>query len=177
LILLGSSSLRLLLLPFQRFIDEMRGEGEGASVSKDGGAAMTVFRSGSIVEFPDGLDKKLSFVKVGEDGLACRCYTNCCKSQMTNYVAPKVVVFSSNFIRNGGDGSPYEPPGPVMNVNAKHAFDPSAVPDPRSDVAPLGLIAKFFRAKISPFGPNLAKTHPDLFSPDPSRVKTVPITW
>jgi hypothetical protein len=148
----------------------------GKSASKDGGTAVSLYKSGRI-EFPADLEGKLSFVKVGEEGGAHRSYTNCCTSQVTNAVTPKFVGFTTNFIKNGGDGSPYSPPGQVLNMNAMHAFDPGSVPEPKHDRAPLGAFLGFlFRTQLNPLVPSLKPKYPAMF-PSPSHVETVPITW
>jgi hypothetical protein len=121
------------------------------------------------------MDGKLAFVKVGESGRAYRCYTKCCKSQVTNVVTARFVGFTANFITNY-DGTPYAPPGPLLNVNVKFAFDPSLVKDPKHSYAPLGMIMTFLKAMINPFEPSMAAKHPPLF-PAASHVETVPITW
>lgn len=136
---------------------------------------MSLYKS-SKIEFPNDLDGKLSFVKVGETGGAHRCYTNCCRSQVTNVVSPKFAGLTTNMMKNG-DGSPYVPPGPLLNMNAVHAFDPGAVPEPKHDRAPLGAFLAFlFKTKLNPFEPSLKIKYPALF-PSPSHVEIVPITW
>jgi hypothetical protein len=104
-----------------------------------------------------------------------RCYTTCCQSQVTNAVAPTFVGFTTNFIQNA-DGSPYVPPETAWNVNVKHAFDPSAVKDPKHDSAPFGMIVKFIPLLLNPFEPSLVKKYPALFPPS-SQAETVPVTW
>jgi hypothetical protein len=139
---------------------------------------MAMYMSSNI-QFPDELDGKLTFVKVGDKGQAVRCYTNCCKSQMTIVVAPKCVGFTTNFIKNE-DGTPYEPPGPVANTMAKYSFDPSAVKEPKYSFLPFGaamkLLYAFAVSPLDPFETTLKKQHPALF-PDPAEAETVPITW
>lgn len=163
------------VLPVQRHIGDKRKVGQGASASKDGGTAAS-FYAASKVEFPADLDRKLSFVKVGESGRVGRSYTNCCQSQVTNAVGPTFVAFTTNFIRND-DGSPYVPSEPVWNVMVKYAFDPSAVKDPKHDLAPFGLLlTKFLPLRLSPFEPSLVLKYPVLFPPS-SQAETVPITW
>jgi hypothetical protein len=129
----------------------------------------------SKVEFPADLEGKLSFVKVGESGRVARCYTTCCQSQVTNMVAPTFVGLTTNFIKNE-DGSPYVPPEPVWNVNAKLAFDPSVVKDPKHNSAPFWMLMAFVPLLLNPFAPSLVKKYPALFPPS-SQAETVPITW
>ena len=161
-----------LLHLIQHFIDEKRKD-KGASALKDHGAAESYFRSSQIM-FPEDLEGKLSFVKVGDRGWAGRSFTTCCTTQVTNVVLPKCIAFTTNFIKNQ-DGTSYMQSSEVMHCNKKFSFDPKLVPEHCYNTCPVGFIFTFLGLLLNPFEPSLKK-HKDLF-PDPLLVETVPITW
>jgi hypothetical protein len=114
------------------------------------------------------------FVSAGDKGTLCRAYTTCCGSQVINAIFPKLVVLNLNGIKNS-DGSKYEAPNqPLLNVNTKDAFDPSAVPEPKHKTAPFPAMLKFMGTMLNPFSKKLKNKEA---LPDASKAEVVPITW
>lgn len=94
------------------------------------------------IDFVDDLPAdKLLFFKVGQDATKqSRCYTKCCGSPVCGGCSSDGFPFSFRpFFRTGlynADGSLYVPPvgeSAVPNTQAKHAFSPEAVPEPKYD--------------------------------------------
>ena len=162
----------------QRFIDEKTNHSGTSILDENGGAATSPYAA-SQVEFPTSLKSsdgkhKLNYVRVGDKGSNCRAYTACCGSQVVNVILPKIVVFNTKGIKNS-DGSKYEAPNqPLLNVNTKAAFDPSAVPEPKHDTAPFSVMFAFITTLLNPFSKKLENKEA---LPDASKAEVVPITW
>lgn len=160
-----------------RFIEE-KTEGKGTSIlHPDGGGACASPYAGHQVHFCTPLSteegkSKLKFVRY-ENGKAWRCYTTCCGSQMTNCIFPGLVVFNRNGIKNA-DGTPYEPPHEVLNIQKANAFDPEAVPEPSHNTGPTSYTYKFLWPVVNPFSKKIKTS--ELF-PDSSEAAIVPMTW
>jgi hypothetical protein len=154
----------------QRFIDEKHG-GKGRSAIVGHGTANSVFAA-SALEFPKDIAGKLSFVKVGDKGKVIRSYTNCCGTQCSNCIFPRMCVMIRTGIYEADGTTPFAPE--VFNGNAKYAFDPSIVPEPKMDTVPYSFMFSFVKAIVNPFAAKFQQT--ELF-PDVSTVEAVPITW
>jgi hypothetical protein len=162
----------------QRFIDEKTNHSGTSILDEAGGACATPYKA-SQLEFPTSLKSsdgkhKLNYVHIGDKGSVFRGYTTCCGSQVINAMFSKVVVLNRNGIKNS-DGSKYEAPNlPLLNVNAKHAFDPSVVPEPKHDTGPMSFMLQFVSPMLNPFGKTLENKDA---LPDASKADAVPITW
>jgi hypothetical protein len=63
---------------------------------------------------------------------------------------------------------------PLLNQNAKHAFDPSAIPEPKHKTAPFSVMFGFMAPLLNPFSKELENKEA---LPDASKAEVVPITW
>ncbi|CAB9522887.1 expressed unknown protein [Seminavis robusta] len=123
---------------------------------------------------------KFGFVKVGEHGKLPRIYCKSCNSHVMNLPVKGVVAFNRYCMYEADGITKYNPEG-LLNVNAKHSFDPSKVPEPKHDTfGPIGSvlweIAPSMIATKLPGAADISKDHKGLF-PDPSTMEVAEITW
>ena len=109
-------------------------------------------------------------------GKYARPYCTDCGTMLANVWQPNWCAMNRNALTNA-DGSPYVPPGPVLNVNCKFAFDPKQCPEPKHSTVTWGILFKFIGlvAGIRCDGSNAAAKA--LTPEDMSKVEAVPITW
>ena len=143
-----------------------------------GGAGVSIFPARTVESFTSLKDEatgetKIKFVKVGETGKATRCYTTCCGTQVSNFLAPGIIALNRSGLKNE-DGSKFEPSGDLMNIMAKHAFEPDKVPEPKVPNVPLGVLGNFLW--LLAFGSGLKAKFPELFNAEKD-AEVVPITW
>ena len=97
-----------------------------------------------------------------------------CGSQVVNIIFPMLAAFNTNDIKNS-DGSKYKALNqPLLNQNAKHAFDPLAIPELKHDMAPLSDQFVYMMQLLNHFSKKLENKEA---LPDTSKVEVVPITW
>ena len=160
-----------------QFIEEKTKKSGTPLLHSDGGGACASPYAAGQVEFITPLSdenerSKLKFVRVGDKGKPWRCYTKCCGTQMTNCVFNRLIAFNRNGIKNV-DGSKFEPDD-VLNIQVKHSFDPSAVPEPNHKTIPSSWGFHFMAPIMNPLG---TKHKMKELAPEDSDTEIVPITW
>ncbi|KAL3794988.1 hypothetical protein ACHAW5_002157 [Stephanodiscus triporus] len=156
---------------------EARDGFSGTSMKSDeaGGAAVAVFKSNNVtVTKVDGA--KIGFMKVGEGGKVARPYCTECGTVLFNVWAPKWCAVNRNAM-TAADGSPFVPKGPVLNINAKSAFDKDKVPEPKHGSVTVGMLVKFIPLLTGLAGDGSNSKVTALMAEDLSKVESVPITW
>uniref|UniRef100_A0A7S2NYM5 CENP-V/GFA domain-containing protein n=1 Tax=Zooxanthella nutricula TaxID=1333877 RepID=A0A7S2NYM5_9DINO len=97
------------------------------------------------------LPEMLAFVKVGATGTNVRSYTKCCGTLMNTAGGSAFPAgfrpFNRRCIRNA-DGTAFEPEG-VVNVMAKYAHDPQAVPEPRRSMISASIARTFVAGVVA----------------------------
>ena len=159
-----------------RFIEEKTNQSDLSSLKPNGGVNASLWAV-SQIDFTNDLSdssgvSKIPFVRVGEKGIAVRCYTKCCGTQMANCVLGGVISFNRSGLKNE-DGSPFQPEE-ILNLNKKHAFDPSAVPESSHETVPLSVHFKVLFTAMNPFSKRVADK---AFFPEADDILVVPITW
>jgi hypothetical protein len=162
-----------------RFINE---KGGTSGLDKNGGVPTSFYKARDVEFLTDVKTEKsrdkFVFVKVGDSGTLFRVYSRCCCTYLFFIPANVLLCVNTNCIYNQ-DGSSFEPRLTPVNVQAKYAFDPSAVPDPKHDALPLRDMVRTFPIIVGgflPFGPKLTDQK-GLFPDDEAKVDVVPITW
>jgi len=114
------------------------------------GAAFWSFKN-IIVDSTD-LKEKLVFIKTGAKGSMVRSYCRGCNTLVVASTPPvQAVSFNRHCLTNAADDSPYkiENGGPIgqvcYNLMAEFAVDPPAVPEPKYDGVPLGILRLLMR--------------------------------
>mmetsp|Transcript_2021 Transcript_2021/g.5983 ORF Transcript_2021/g.5983 Transcript_2021/m.5983 type:complete len:230 (+) Transcript_2021:130-819(+) len=96
------------------------------------GVAKTFFLLSQLV-FEDPTHSKIGFLKLGDTGENVRTYTTCCGTMLNtsggNSFPCSFRPFNRNCIVNS-DGTPYQPPYVVPNVNTRAALQPATVAKP-----------------------------------------------
>ena len=101
-----------------------------SALTNTGGVTFTLYKGSKInfttdVTSDEAREKIFGYVKVGSDGKQHRTYCRNCGT-MLGWLRPGFVGLNRNCITLE-DGTAYEPPGTVLNIMKKHAFDPSTV--------------------------------------------------
>lgn len=150
----------------------------GTSIKSDenGGAALCIWKSNNVAI--NRVDpSKIDFVKVGDAGKLVRPYCTECKTVLFIAFFPTWCAPNRNALVEAESGKAFEPVGEVLNINAKHAFDESAVPNPKHATLPFGMLFKFIPLIIGLIGDGSNANEKALIPEDMSKVEVVPITW
>jgi len=152
---------------------------KGISADVQGGVGCAVFRSNNV-QIVKASSDGVGFVKIGDKGPMARSYCTECKTMVFNVFLPNWAAANRNCLTNS-DGSAYAPEAAegaksILNINCKHAFDPSACPEPKHDAVPFGILRKFLPIIFGLFCDGSNKG--EAFLPeDMDKVEVVPITW
>ena len=157
-----------------RFIDAKHTDDKkGTSGIRDKGSGMALYKPNKV-EFTTPITADtFAACKVGDKGKNGRSYTKCCHTQAI-FCISKFIAFNSNCLFND-DGSLYQPEKPIQNTMKDFAFEPSEVPEPKSNmIPPMSLLLPMMGTMMNPFGPKVKDKN--LFA-NLETAEVVPITW
>lgn len=166
-----------------KFIDD-KFHGTNTSVLKNGGAFVVTFPASRINFITPDLSNvaaqndMLGFVKIGEKGSPFRAYTKCCGTQIFTLVERNLSTycgFNGNCIYEEDGVTPFRIGEEPVNIMAKFAFDPKAVPDPKVNYVTLQVAFNIVKNILNPFAEKFKDEA--IFANENSTVDTVPITW
>ena len=147
---------------------------DGTSAAVDGGVGVAIYKSNNV-SVVKASSNDIDFVKVGDQGKAARPYCNKCGTMVFNVFLPNWAAVKRNAMTKS-DGSAFVPEGTIKNINCKHAFDPTAAPEPKHNTVPLGILVRFMPI-IMGFGCDGSNKSDALLPEDMAKVEVVPITW
>lgn len=142
--------------------------------TESGGVAVAVYKSNNTT-ITKSDKESIGCMKVGPEGKIARSYCNKCGTVLFNVYAPNWCAVNRNALVDK-DGEAYVPPGEVMNVNCKSAFDVSKVKGPKHNMVPFRMLLKFIPI-LAGFGVDGSNTEESLIPEDMSKVEVSPITW
>eukprot|EP01082_Thalassiosira_pseudonana_P014024 g11788.t1 g11788 contig6:592701-593303(+) len=164
-----------------KFVDA-KGDGTSqlleAKEGEDQGAAIALFK-GNIVDFvtdlkTDGAKSKIGFCKVGEKAKFARSFCTGCNTMLGSFL-PKGCIVNRNLLTNE-DGTPFQPENKIVHIMKKYAFEPEKVPEPSSNMVPIGMVFTTFIPLIA-WGGKKVLENKALYCEDLATAEVVPITW
>eukprot|EP01083_Nonionella_stella_P060742 158464_1 len=174
------------------YINETKGGTSGLSHPK-GGCATSTYRICDIHFKTKNPSDKLAYTRIGDapshfamSSIWCvRSYTKCCGTYCMTGGAQfpfAACQINRNCIYNNDGTTKWEPDEPIINLCVQYAFDPSSVPEPKHEGAPL-----WYAGRLAPHGVkdllglgygNHPKDEPAIKkSPKDNDLEVIPIKW
>ena len=152
--------------------------------NNNGGSCATFFLPNQVEEITELTADQFGIIRIGPKGKEVRKYCKCCGTPLgvidrSFWALNRNAIYETEDDQSGGTTKKYVPADPPpLNGNKKYAFDPSKVPEPNHNMAPLTVLLKFVKILLNPFGPTTDK---DLLervkNTEDTVVEEVPITW
>jgi len=135
---------------------------------------MAVYKSNNCTVVKSDKES-INFMKVGEAGKIARSYCTKCGQMLFNVYDKNWCAVNRNALTKSS-GEAYVPPGDVLNINCKHAFEPDKIKAPKHNSVPFTMLLKFI-PMIAGFGCDGSNKEESLIPEDMAKVEVSPITW